>query len=109
MKIRFFLDILSYKWYYIRKHSCISEAGVKKLEIRYSKQAAKFLKKQTKETQTRIINAVNNIPYGDIKKLTGTNFYRLRIGDYRVIFDNLGNIIEVLKINNRGEIYKGGF
>lgn len=41
--------------------------------------------------------------------MTGTNFYRLRIGDYRVIFDNLGNIIEVLKINNRGEIYKGGF
>lgn len=81
----------------------------KKIGNQIFKTSGKILKKQTKETQTRIINAVNNIPYGDIKKLTGTNFYRLRIGDYRVIFDNLGNIIEVLKINNRGEIYKGGF
>jgi len=32
--------------------------------------------------------------------------YRLRIGDYRVIFDIIGNDIVVLRIGHRKEIYK---
>lgn len=76
------------------------------MEICYSKQAEKFLRKQNQATRNRIIDAIHNLPSGDVKKLQGINGYRLRIGDYRVIFDKSGNIIYIEKINNRGQIYK---
>ena len=37
----------------------------------------------------------------------GKDGYRLRIGDYRVIFNNIDNIIFIRMIGNRGQIYKG--
>ena len=76
------------------------------LEFNYSKQAEKFLKKQTKATRDRIISAIHNLPAGDIKKLRGREGYRLRIGDFRVIFDRNGNIIYIERIDNRGQAYK---
>ena len=54
--------------------------------INYSKQAIKFLNKQDKPTRVRIVDAINQLPKGDVKKLQGEDGYRLRIGDYRVIF-----------------------
>lgn len=78
-----------------------------KLEIEYSKQALKFLKKQDVTTQRRIINAISNLPKGDVKTLQGKIGYRLRVGDYRIIFDNIENIIVIRLIGNRGQIYEG--
>ena len=74
--------------------------------IQYSKQAIKFLQKQDTTTQKRIIKAIENLPFGDVKKLQGRNGYRLRVGSYRIIFDKNGNILYIEKIDNRGEIYK---
>lgn len=74
--------------------------------IKYSKQAEKFLKKQNKVTQKRIIYAIEQIPNGDIKRLKGVVYYRLRVGDFRILFDKDGNIIYVLKIDSRGDVYK---
>lgn len=76
------------------------------MDVEYSKQALKFLKKQDKITTARIISAIHKLPLGDIKKLQGTIFYRLRVGDFRVIFDQNNEIILIVKIGNRGEIYK---
>lgn len=76
------------------------------MDIHYSKQAEKFLKKQDSVTRNRIRNAIHNLPAGDVKKLQGRNGYRLRIGDYRVIFDRSGNVLYIERINNRGQIYK---
>ena len=70
------------------------------MEIQYSKQALKFLKKQD-------VNAINLLPAGDVKALQGRNDYRLRVGDYRIIFDINGNILLIEAIGNRGQIYKG--
>lgn len=84
----------------------IFEQGGICLEIRYSKQALKFLRKQDSETQKRIIEAINKLPIGDVKKLQGRNGYRLRVGSFRIIFDRDGNIIYVGEIENRGQIYK---
>lgn len=80
------------------------------MEIRYQKKAKKFLSKQTPENQKRITSAIENIPSGnaDIKKLVGTKYFRLRVGNFRVIFDIYGNIIDIIDIGNRGEIYKQG-
>ena len=74
--------------------------------IQYSKQAVKFLKKQDYTTRSRIVSAINNLPSGDVKKLQGTSGYRLRVGDFRVLFDRDGNIIYIEKIENRGQVYK---
>ena len=76
------------------------------MEIKYSKIAVKFLKKQNKSSQIRILSAIEKIPAGDIVKLQGIHGYRLRVGNYRIIFDFFGNIIDVIDIDNRGQIYK---
>ena len=57
-------------------------------------------------TKRRIINAINNLPSGDVKKLQGVNGYRLRVGDFRILFDRDGNITYIEKIDNRGQVYK---
>lgn len=75
-------------------------------KIQYSKQALKFLSKQDHQTKTRILNAINALPAGDVKKLQGTTGYRLRVGSYRIIFDYSGNIIMIEKIDSRGQVYK---
>ena len=77
------------------------------LEIQYSKQAIKFLKKQDLPTRKRIITAINALPSGDVKSLQGRSGYCLLISDHRVIFDKEGNILYIEKIDNRGQVYKG--
>ena len=74
--------------------------------INYSKQAIKFLGKQDKPTRIRIVEAISKLPQGDVKKLQGQESYRLRVGDYRVIFDKNGDILYIEKIGNRGQVYK---
>lgn len=76
------------------------------MEIIYSKDAIKFLRKQTRQTQNRIISAIEKIPNGDIRKLKGRNGYRLRVGTFRILFDEKGTIINIIDIDNRGQIYK---
>lgn len=76
------------------------------MEISYSKQAAKFLSKQDRISQKRIITAINKLPAGDVRKLQGRPGYRLRVGDFRIIFDITGSILYIEKIDNRGQIYK---
>jgi len=76
------------------------------LEINFSKQAIKFLNKQNITTKKRIVKAIELLPNGDVKKLQGKIGYRLRVGDYRKVFDYLGNIAYIEKFDNRGEVYK---
>lgn len=76
------------------------------MDIHYSKQAEKFLKKQDATTRNRIRAAIHNLPSGDVKKLQGRNGYRLRVGDYRIIFDRNGNIMYIERIDSRGQVYK---
>jgi mRNA interferase RelE/StbE len=76
------------------------------LDIRYSKQAAKFLQKQDAVSRERIMKVIRRLPSGDVKKLQGETGYRLRVGDYRVIFDRDGNVLMIIKIDSRGQVYK---
>lgn len=77
-------------------------------QITYSKNALKFLKRQSKSIQKRIIGAIEELPFkGDIKRLKGLSIYRLRVGDYRILFDVNYNVIDIIKIDNRGQVYKG--
>ena len=80
-----------------------------KYVIKYEKNALKYLMRLDRTTQLRIINAINDLPEGDVKKLQGSvNEYRLRIGDFRVIFSKNAKVllISVVQIASRGEVYK---
>jgi mRNA interferase RelE/StbE len=58
--------------------------------------------------QKRIIAGIRGLPMeGDIKKLKGTIFYRLRVGSLRIVFeiDHSEKIISIQTIDNRGDIY----
>ena len=85
-------------------------------KIRYSKDALKFLSRLDKKSVDRIRNAIDGLthkpPIGDIKFLQGygDERKRLRVGAWRVIYRNESEeeieIILVLDIGNRGDIYK---
>ena len=84
--------------------------------IRYSKDALKFLSRLDKKSVLRIRKAIEGLtltpPEGDIKSMQGypDERKRLRIGQWRVIFkygkENTIDILFVLAIGNRGDIYK---
>jgi mRNA interferase RelE/StbE len=78
-------------------------------KIEFEKAALKFLKKQPKPQQIRILKAIEKLPDGDVKKIQGLNeWYRLRVGDYRIIYtiENDILLITVVNIGNRGQNYK---
>ena len=79
-------------------------------KIVIEKPALKFLQKQPKAQQERILRAIQGLPdIGDIKPMSGhENLYRLRVGSYRVIYTVEGDllIVRVLTIGNRGDVYK---
>ncbi|MEW6607427.1 MAG: type II toxin-antitoxin system RelE/ParE family toxin [bacterium] len=53
------------------------------------------------------IEEMENDLYGDIKHLTNyTPEYRLRVGDYRVLFEIEGDEIVIYRIRHRKEIYR---
>ncbi|WP_264174952.1 type II toxin-antitoxin system RelE family toxin [Clostridium sp. CS001] len=74
-----------------------------------TKKAEKFINKQDKDIQKRIIKGIIELPEGDIKRLKGmVETYRLRIGDFRVLFEKNDKevVIVVIDVGNRGQIYK---
>lgn len=78
-------------------------------KIRYEKDCLKYLEKLDKNMQIRIITAINQLPFGDVKKLqVNTGDYRLRVGSYRIVFskDDKNLIINIIEIASRGEVYK---
>jgi len=63
------------------------------MEVILSKKAVKALTAINDPTKTRIVDGIYGLPNGDIKKLKGyTVAFRLRIGDYRVIFEMLAAV-----------------
>ena len=80
------------------------------MRIEIDKPALKFLAKQPKPQQERLLRAIYKLPNeGDIKRMAGTDgLYRLRVGDYRILYtvEDTRLVVCVLQIGNRGDIYK---
>ena len=81
-------------------------------EIELSRTATKALKKLPKQVSARIFEqirklALNPRPNG-VKKLTGHSLYRIRVCEYRVIYDIHDGKLTVLivDVGHRKEIYK---
>jgi len=72
----------------------------------YSKLAQKIIDRMNSPDKERIEKAIKKLPAGDVRKLKGfTNAYRLRVGDYRILFDMDSEII-ITNILPRGDAYK---
>ncbi|MDF1876069.1 type II toxin-antitoxin system RelE/ParE family toxin [Sulfurimonas sp. SAG-AH-194-I05] len=79
------------------------------MKISYSKTFEKKFSTYQKKLQVKIFEAINNIPNGDIKKMSGNDIppiYRLRISKYRILFHMNEEVIQILKVDTRGDIYK---
>jgi mRNA interferase RelE/StbE len=79
------------------------------VSIVYYKQAIKALERTDAATRQKIKQGIEDIPKGDIKKLQGhTELYRLRIGDWRIVFSYPdSDTVLIEKISSRGDVYKG--
>ena len=87
------------------------------MDIRYSEKAEKQIKKiykGDKKSAVMIIEAIESFaahPFKikdfDVKVLKGKygNFKRLRVGNYRVIFEDDGTIMLIYEIKHRQEAY----
>lgn len=78
-------------------------------KIIIKKNAKKFIDKLPNNEKKRIVLEIEKLPYcNDVKKLKGhTDLYRLRVGNYRIIYkindDKL--LVYVVNAGNRGQIY----
>lgn len=82
------------------------------METKYTSTALKQLKALPRDAAKRIMakiaqyagdpdNQANNVT-----RLKGSVFLRLRVGDYRVVFDKSGIILTVIKIGHRRDVYR---
>jgi mRNA interferase RelE/StbE len=71
--------------------------------------AAKSLDRISEPFRSQIADALHNYATGkpsDTKAMTGTPTVRLRVGDYRIVFDETATEIRVLVLGHRREIYR---
>ncbi|WP_428738985.1 type II toxin-antitoxin system RelE family toxin [Sulfurimonas sp.] len=79
------------------------------MKITYSKTFEKKFAKYERKLQEKIFNAIENLPNGDVKRLTSNDIppiYRMRVSKYRILFHMNEEEIQILKVDSRGDIYK---
>jgi mRNA interferase RelE/StbE len=83
-----------------------------RFQIIWSESAVNELKKLDRTLSKRIFNKVSQLsenPYQfDVIKMVGDPYFRLRVGDYRVIFDIQNDLLRILiiKVGHRKNIYR---
>lgn len=81
--------------------------------IEFAKPAAKQLKALSPQEQQRIKSKIDALvdlprPYGVVKLSGEDDLYRIRVGDYRIIYSIQDHrlLILVLKIGHRRDVYQ---
>lgn len=79
-------------------------------QIEWKEKAIENLEKLESAISQRIFKKVEELadnPFSkDIKRLKGSDYFRLRVGDYRAIFSIEGDLITILKVGHRKNIYE---
>ncbi|MGL4488414.1 MAG: type II toxin-antitoxin system RelE family toxin [Rhizobiaceae bacterium] len=81
-------------------------------EISYSKDAFRTLRKIPRNEATRIMEKVAQYAAdpsslgNNVKALAGLNLIRLRVGDWRILMDDQGVVLIVVKVGPRGSVYE---
>lgn len=83
-----------------------------KYRLELTKTAQKKLKKLDTQTLNKLLPKIeslkdNPFPSG-VKKLVTADGYRIRVGDYRIVYDVLEDLVlvKILKVGHRKDIYK---
>lgn len=79
-------------------------------EVIWSDSAIRELKKLDRSVARRIFEKVGELeenPHRFVQKLVNSPYYRLRVGDRRVILDIQGDVLRilVLKVGHRESVY----
>ncbi len=84
-----------------------------KFSVELKNSAAKALKKLPKSAQKRIVDRLTeleaSLPPIEETKMKGNNpFHRVRVGDYRIIYEIQNDVLVILviKIGHRKDIYR---
>ena len=82
-----------------------------KYKIRIKKSVKKDISSFDKKTNQRLLKSIQKLqsnPYGNAKKITGKEFYRIRVGKYRIVYEIVKTDFEIIiyKIGHRKDIYK---
>lgn len=81
-------------------------------EVEFKRSALKELKKLPKEITLRISKAIDKLSLnpraGNVRPMIGSTSWRLKAGDYRVIYDINDNklVILVIRIRHRKDVYR---
>lgn len=81
-------------------------------EVEFVKSAQKELSKLPHQISLRIAKAIHKLSAdlrkGNVRPMVGTTSWRLRVGDYRVVYDILDNRLTILiiRIRHRKEAYR---
>lgn len=81
-------------------------------KLRIEKAVVKALKKINEpyysKIKTAILNLAKNPRPAGYKKLKGRDGFRIRVADYRIIYDIFDNIlqVDVIDLGNRKDIYE---
>ena len=82
--------------------------------VRYRSSAVKILRRMPSNVVKTVVGKINQLaenpyaPNNNITRLTGESGYRLRVGDWRVLYeiDDDTLVIEIIKIGPRGGVYR---
>ena len=82
-------------------------------DLQWRKSTSKDLRRIPREAVSRIVAAAAKLaeeplPHGS-EKLTGSEHtYRIRVGDYRVVYELLRNakIVEIQRVRHRKDVYR---
>ncbi|MDX3926932.1 MAG: type II toxin-antitoxin system RelE/ParE family toxin [Shinella sp.] len=81
-------------------------------QIAYSKSASRMLLRMPRNDAVRIRQKMEQYAAdpsslaANVKKMQGRPGYRMRVGDWRVIFDENEHVIDIEEIGSRGSVYE---
>ena len=79
------------------------------MKLTFSKQATKYYQKAPAQLQAKFDKAFEDMlnGEGDIAIMKGEpGFFRMRVGDFRIIFSVTPDTVVIEKIGPRGDVYK---
>lgn len=81
------------------------------LNVSFSNQAERYLKKLDKETTNRVLEKIEKLrenPFiQDTKRIEGTPYFRVRVGKQRILYevDKSNDFLGIVKIEKRERAY----
>ena len=83
-------------------------------KVRYRASATKMLRRMPRNLAKTVVRKIDQLavspytPNNNVTRLKGERGYRLRVGDWRVLYEIHDDVlvIEIIKIGPRGDVYR---